>query len=170
MIKDLAVAPYFRDLAHVPRWSIVRTNRYQSVAEHSYFVATMVPAFSDAYNIPVNKNVLLAALFMDADELHTGDMPSPFKKTFPAKIIPEPICDICKEALTITEISMLKVIDRLEAVLFLIEEEKSGNRYVVAALNKTQSDLLNDATIPAAAANLIKRIVTDASLYKGRIK
>jgi len=69
-----------RDLAYVPRWSIVRVAKTQSVAEHSYF--TTVYAMQLAREITWGADwfpMVEMALWHDVEECFTGDMPGPVK-------------------------------------------------------------------------------------------
>lgn len=72
----------------VPRWSIVPMGREQSVAEHSYNVATIVEALCqliglDTVGHDTRREALILALFHDADECATGDMPTHAKHRIP---------------------------------------------------------------------------------------
>lgn len=69
-----------RDLAYVPRWSIVRVAKTQSVAEHSFYTAMY--ALQVARMIRWDGNFLALmemALWHDVEECFTGDMPGPVK-------------------------------------------------------------------------------------------
>lgn len=72
-----------RDASFLKRWSIVRTVRDQSVAEHSFFVATYANDICVALGLS-DKIKLLAlqyALWHDfRDEIFTGDLPGPSKR------------------------------------------------------------------------------------------
>lgn len=72
-----------RDASFVKRWSIVRTIRDQSVAEHSYFV-TMYANDICVY-LGLSPTITLAALQYSLwhdtrDEIFTGDFPGPNKR------------------------------------------------------------------------------------------
>lgn len=72
-----------RDASFLKRWSIVRTIRDQTVAEHSFFVATyandicVILGLSDKIKLLT----LQYALWHDfRDEIFTGDLPGPSKR------------------------------------------------------------------------------------------
>jgi 5'-deoxynucleotidase YfbR-like HD superfamily hydrolase len=71
-----------RDVAFIKRWSIVRTIRDQSVAEHSYFVAMYANDICTMLELPdsVKLGCLRKALWHDVDEIFTGDLPGPSKR------------------------------------------------------------------------------------------
>jgi 5'-deoxynucleotidase YfbR-like HD superfamily hydrolase len=69
-----------RDLAYVPRWSIVRVAKPQSVAEHSYYTAMYAYQVADLIEWKGDRYVLiLMALWHDVEECFTGDIPGPIK-------------------------------------------------------------------------------------------
>jgi 5'-deoxynucleotidase YfbR-like HD superfamily hydrolase len=89
--------------------------------------------------------LLRAAIFHDIAEKHTGDMPGPVKRAFPAlkKIMDDAeISFMAREGfggyhesnLSIEERKKLKCADYLEALLFCMAEETSGNRHISYAI------------------------------------
>jgi 5'-deoxynucleotidase len=69
-----------RDLAYVPRWSIVRVAKPQSVAEHSYYTAVYALQIARLVRWEANWLPLVEmALWHDVEECFTGDMPGPVK-------------------------------------------------------------------------------------------
>jgi len=70
-----------RDLDFVPRWSIVRTVRPQSVATHSFFVAAYTNDLCLRLDVPMRTHLaaLQYAICHDWDEVFTGDIPGPHK-------------------------------------------------------------------------------------------
>lgn len=69
-----------RDLAYVPRWSIVRVAKPQSVAEHSYYTAVYALQIARLIHWEGNWLPLVElALWHDAEECFTGDAPGPVK-------------------------------------------------------------------------------------------
>lgn len=72
-----------RDASFVKRWSIVRTLRDQSIAEHQYFVAMYANDIASAIDLPMMMHVSLLqqCLWHDLeDEIFTGDIPGPAKR------------------------------------------------------------------------------------------
>jgi hypothetical protein len=69
------------NLSYVPRWTIVSMLRPQSVAEHSFRVATIVAALHNLLDFPSKLfyESTFYALTHDAHESYSSDLPSPFK-------------------------------------------------------------------------------------------
>lgn len=164
--------PKERELAHVPRWCIVRTIRQQSVAEHSFFVARYAIDICRAMGIPAKSSLIEYCLKHDDEELHTGDIPAPYKKNL-AKVNKVP--DYLENTLSEEEKMVAKAADMLEAILFLVDEELMGNKTVGMVLNDLCEELEN-YTKPYRTMNgeflcrwLWLRIDAHRS-YRGRVK
>lgn len=162
-MKVIAHSPEIRDLAYVPRWAIVRTNRPQNVAEHSYFVALLVedmisfiskefPKFFVEERI--RHKMIMCALYHDIAEGTTGDITGPIKNrivdkdTYRNFIIQKEKSLVgmspteCEETLFSAQESMiLKTADFLESILFLVDEVKSGNTQLNKLLVELRSEL-----------------------------
>lgn len=72
-----------RDASFVKRWSIVRTIRDQSIAEHQYFVTMYANDIASALDLPqmLHLALLQQCLWHDLkDEIFTGDIPGPAKR------------------------------------------------------------------------------------------
>lgn len=120
-----------RNLADVKRWAIVRTIRTQSVAEHSYFVAMMMPRLLREYGFTDPAFMLAAteyALLHDRDEVLSGDIATPIKKRIDADVFSAVSEEfgLKVEADEVTK-AATKVLDLFEAGLFLAEEISMGN-------------------------------------------
>jgi len=75
-----------RDLAHVPRWSIVRTLRTQSVAEHTFYVTLYADEVAELIKWEGPRTLLLRqSLWHDAEEAVTGDIVGPVKRNLCSK-------------------------------------------------------------------------------------
>lgn len=71
----------YRELSFVPRWTIVRTLRRQSVAEHSYYVTLYAGQIADMVEWKGNRaNLLDYALRHDLEEGYMSDIPGPSKR------------------------------------------------------------------------------------------
>lgn len=78
-------SPFLR-AAIVPRWAIIKMAKPQSVAEHSFNVALITRAIlSNFIEQQLDDNeIIVAALDHDwAEEIYTGDIPSPAKRPGP---------------------------------------------------------------------------------------
>ena len=136
MQDTFLIGRFDRNITDIRRWSIVRTIRDQSVAEHSYFVSLMAPRLLRHYGIE-DPSVLLAAteyaMTHDMSEVLTGDVATPIKKRLPEGAFvmmelefgfpPVEVDPYIKQA--------VKVIDLFEAAMFLAEEIAIGNARVV---------------------------------------
>lgn len=72
----------FLRASHVKRWHIVNTANTQTIAEHSYLVAVIAMHLCAAYGgeeAEVHQTAVWA-LFHDAVEIRTGDIPTPAKR------------------------------------------------------------------------------------------
>lgn len=81
-------------LSYVDRWVIAPTRRHQSVAEHSYRVAVIALALVGWRHPSVipgeyvgmgltEREVVMAAVLHDSEEVLTGDIPGPQKSAIP---------------------------------------------------------------------------------------
>lgn len=109
-----------RRLSFVPRWVVIPTIRKQNVAEHSFHVVVIADQLlkmhqmGGVHNFDVS--VLQSALYHDEDESITGDHPSPSKD------------GTRRSPSTLTQAEIIvKVADKIEAVLFCSEELTMGN-------------------------------------------
>jgi 5'-deoxynucleotidase len=75
---------YMYRLRYIERWSLMRNVVKENVAEHSYHVAMLTHALCTIANEVFDKQVetdkaVSMALFHDATEVFTGDIPTPVK-------------------------------------------------------------------------------------------
>jgi 5'-deoxynucleotidase YfbR-like HD superfamily hydrolase len=133
----------WRDMAHVPRWVILRKNRQQHLAEHSYFVALYADQVARLIDWHGSYTKLFRyALYHDIDETVTGDVPGPAKRAAWDKERAEERIeqvmrdkygdDVMDARSSVTDEikAIVAVADALEEVCYLTEEMLSGNRWV----------------------------------------
>tara|TARA_R110000744_G_scaffold352095_3_gene458137 strand:+ start:2718 stop:3269 length:552 start_codon:yes stop_codon:yes gene_type:complete len=115
-------------LSHIKRWGIVKMDRSQSVAEHSYNVAMISCAIVNA--IPphlrtsgLRDAVTNWALFHDLPEVYTGDIPTPVKgfirdglAELEGEMFPKYI--ELKNALSAEVVAICKAADLIEAIAY----------------------------------------------------
>ena len=145
---------YLSRMRNITRWSLMRNAIPENIQEHSHMVAVIAHALGvirrDVYGIPCNPDQCASvALYHDASEILTGDLPTPIKynnqeimaayheiedlasekllRMLPPELQSsfEPIMigDAAKELHPI-----VKAADKLSAYIKCIEEENSGNR------------------------------------------
>ncbi len=141
-------------MRQIARWSLMRNTVPENVQEHSHQVAVLAHALALIRNRMFDgrlnpERIALLALYHDATETLTGDLPTPIKYFSPKiseayrdleQVARDRILDMLPEVLRedyaqimgengeTEEHSILKAADRLSALLKCMEEEKNGNR------------------------------------------
>ena len=155
-------------MKYITRWSLMHSTRAESLSEHTCdtaLLAHMLCLIARRYTgTPCRpKTVAVAALYHDAPEIITGDMPTPVKyanhalrdayKALEAEsvrsmtgLLPEELSEeifpfISGELLTAEEKRLLKAADRLSALIKCTEEQRSGNHEFDAALTQQKAAL-----------------------------
>ena len=155
-------------MKYITRWSLMRSGRAESLSEHTCdtaLLAHMLCLIARRYTgTPCRpKTVAVAALYHDAPEIITGDMPTPVKyanhalrdayKALEAEsvrsmtgLLPEELGEeispfISGELLTAEEKRLLKAADRLSALIKCMEEQRSGNHEFDAAFAQQKAAL-----------------------------
>ncbi len=161
---------YLKRLRYVKRWSLMRNFDAENVMEHSWEVAVI------AHTLAVIKNQLFggnldvnavatAALYHDASEILTGDMPTPIKYHNPeiykaykdverlaglklTELLLEVLRNdlqrlLCQQLAPVVE-ALVKAADKIQACIKAWDEIESGNReFQTASVNlyKTIKDI-----------------------------
>jgi 5'-deoxynucleotidase YfbR-like HD superfamily hydrolase len=130
-MKPLVEATLYRDAADVQRYHTRRVHRVQTVGAHSFNMMMLVnQVCPDA-----RKEVFVAVMHHDLPELMTGDIPAPIKKMHD---LLGPLMDTIEAGLaplfrdcglTAEEERLVKWADRMELVLWCLEEFRMGNTY-----------------------------------------
>lgn len=148
----------------IPRWSLMRNNQREDVQQHSHQVAMFAHGIALVGNqifgrdYDANK-VGMIALYHDAPEVLTGDIPTPIKyytkemrdaykviETQAEKhllnMIPEDLretyCDlVCSDHIDHAHALIVKAADTLSAYIKCIEEINSGNPEFLQAKDST---------------------------------
>ena len=150
--------PELRTASVVQRWSIVRTLNRDSVAEHSFFVTYYAVAIANLvkWRGPLDA-LTFAALLHDADEFIAGDVVSPVKhgvfdndkyedfierqmnSRLPMMRARLRVILDSEHGDTIKKI--IKVADKVDAVIFLILEMRMGNSGISSLLTNAMENL-----------------------------
>ena len=152
-------------MKYIDRWSLMRSNIAENLSEHSLEVAIIAHALAVIGNTYLSKNynaelIALKAIYHDAPEILTGDMPTPVKyyndeirtaykaveKTATDRIIsllPEEMKQTYTDVFNLTqeEKTLIKAGDKLCAYIKCMNEIKSGNPEFKAATRSTEQSL-----------------------------
>lgn len=150
-------------MRYIERWSLMRNSVNENIQEHSHMVAVIAHALGvirrDVFKVPCDPNACAAvALYHDASEILTGDLPTPIKYHDPL------ITDAYRRVETVANeklVAMLppelqgafeplftgdlqrelhplvKAADKLSAYIKCIEERKAGNNEFLSAEKQT---------------------------------
>lgn len=163
-------------MKYIQRWSLMRTARPETLSEHTAETAQLAHLLCllarARYGAPVRPEaVAVAALYHDAAEILTGDMPTPVKyksegmlrayraieaeslhtmrRMLPPDIQPALAPYLDGSGLNEEERRLLKAADRLSAIIKCTEECRTGNREFASALEQ-QMQALAEMHCPAA--------------------
>ena len=156
---------YISRMRFIQRWALMRNTAPENVQEHSHQVAVLAHALAVIRNERFGGRVdagavAAAALYHDASEILTGDMPTPIKYDNPAirkaykdvetvaeekllHMLPQefrPVYALILHPDAETE-QLVKAADKLSAYIKCIEEEGTGNREFVCARETTLKQL-----------------------------
>ncbi|MBR3715161.1 MAG: 5'-deoxynucleotidase [Clostridia bacterium] len=151
---------------YIKRWGLMRNTTDESLAEHSAETAFIAHALAIIGNKKFGKNydansVAVVALYHDAAEIYTGDLPTPVKyyseemrknyKKIEAAAekalvsrLPDEFKDIYGEIISGAakeEKRLVKAADKICALIKCVEEGKSGNREFASAEKSTRESI-----------------------------
>ena len=154
-------------MKYIDRWALMRNTRAESVSEHTLEVAMLSHGLAVIGNTYLGKKydaekAALLALYHDAPEIITGDMPTPIKynnrtlseayKLLEAEteakllsLLPSEMRPYYEDLISPQKDELLRLVkaaDKLSAYIKCIEEEKSGNREFAKAKEGTRAALL----------------------------
>ena len=157
---------YVSRMRFIQRWALMRNTAPENVQEHSHQVAVLAHALAVIRNEKFGGavdpgQVAVAALYHDASEILTGDMPTPIKYDNPAirkaykdveavaegkllAMLPEELQAVYAPILTPTDpevIRLVKAADKLSAYIKCVEELKAGNNEFREAAAQTRKSL-----------------------------
>lgn len=154
-------------MRYIGRWGLMRNSFQENIQEHSHMVAVLAHGLAviarDIYGKDVDPGeVTIFALYHDAPEILTGDLPTPVKYLNPdirdaykeveqvsarrlTAMLPEELratyAPILAEETAPYVHELVKVADRLSAYIKCVEELKTGNREFQKASEQCLKDL-----------------------------
>lgn len=158
-------------MRYINRWGLMRNTFQENIQEHSHMVAVLAHALAVIQrdilkqNGPDPDKCATAALFHDASEILTGDLPTPIKYYNPkirdaykqveaisceklSGMLPEPLRKVYEPLLLGDDALVKKYVkaaDKLSAHIKCIEEIKAGNKEFTEAAKQTLESLMDSA-------------------------
>ena len=157
---------YISRMRFIQRWALMRNTAPENVQEHSHQVAVLAHALAVIRNEKFGGRldpgaVAVAALYHDASEILTGDMPTPIKYDNPAirsayrdveavaeqkllQMLPPELQGVYEPILTEADPEIRQVVkaaDKLSAYIKCVEELKGGNNEFRKAKESIEADL-----------------------------
>ena len=157
---------YISRMRFIQRWALMRNTAPENVQEHSHQVAVLAHALAVIRNEKFGGavdpgQVAVAALYHDASEILTGDVPTPIKYDNPAiqhaykeveavaekkllHMLPQELQSVYAPILTPTDPDverLVKAADKLSAYIKCVEELKAGNTEFREAAAQTRKAL-----------------------------
>ena len=159
-------------MRYITRWGLMRNTFSETVQEHSHMVAVLAHALAlirrDIFGLPAEpERCAVAALFHDASEILTGDLPTPVKYYNPdiktaykqvehisgtklLQMLPPELRESYAPLVYESDESVhdiVKAADKLSAHIKCIEELKAGNLEFESAATQTRQ-ALEDMRLP----------------------
>ena len=163
---------YISRMRYIDRWALMRNSRKENVQEHSHMVAVLAHALAvirrEMYGGEVDPGeVAVAALYHDAPEILTGDLPTPVKYFNPdirdaykkvEAVSADKLLAMLPEELRASYIpylkegsgavhDLVKAADKLSAYIKCVEELKTGNTEFREAAGQTL-EALRESGLP----------------------
>ena len=159
---------YLSRMKYIVRWSLMRSTERENVQEHSHMTAVLAHALGlirrDVFGADCDADALAAAaLYHDAPEILTGDLPTPIKyhsRSIQSAYdeveleavekllsgLPEALRPAYRALLTAPrragEYTLVKAADTLAAYIKCVEERRAGNREFLSAEAASREKLL----------------------------
>ena len=128
MVKEYSFYALLLRMKYIQRWGLMRSSIPENLSEHALETAVIAHALAVIQNTYLGggaqpERVATMALFHDASEILTGDLPTPVKHNDPAlrqayRAIEDQDPELYR---------YVKAADKISAYLKCIQEKKSGN-------------------------------------------
>ena len=154
-------------MRYITRWGLMRNTFSENIQEHSHQVAVLAHALAlirrDILGLPGPDpdRCAVAALYHDASEIITGDLPTPIKYYNPdikhaykqveriageqlLSMLPEQLRDSYRHLVLEDDEAVnpiIKAADKLSAYIKCIEEQKAGNKDFDSAAEQTLASI-----------------------------
>lgn len=162
-------------MKYINRWGLMNNTRQENIAEHSLEVALLAHALVTISNTRFGTNlnadrVAVMAIFHDASEIITGDLPTPVKyyneeirKSYKQienisekkilSMLPDDLKPSYESLIDATKADIeleiyVKAADKLSALIKCLSELSMGNKEFVKA-ERTIREALDEMTLPA---------------------
>lgn len=157
---------YLSRMKYISRWSLMHNSSNETLSEHTLQVAILTHALCVIAHRRFGRQVdtakaVLCALYHDAPEIITGDLPTPVKYYNPAirdayreieqtaaekllSMLPQDLEDEYRASFFCEDrevLDLVKAADKLGALIKCLEEERMGNREFVRAREATERAL-----------------------------
>lgn len=151
-------------MKYIDRWGLMNNTRTENISEHSLEVAVLAHALVTIANVRLGEQLnadraAVIALFHDAGEIITGDMPTPIKYYNPEiknaykavervaedqliHMLPEDLRDSYRPLISNDDRVLeryVKAADKLSALIKCIEEVRMGNNEFLQAKAATET-------------------------------
>ena len=165
MVTDTPFYALLSRMRYISRWGLMRSSIPENIQEHSHEVALYAHALGIIRRDVLGKDcdaehLAVLALYHDASEILTGDLPTPIKYHDASiraaykeveRLAEEKLISLLPEALRESyrpalfpkgeEAALVKAADKLSALVKCIEERKAGNREFLSAEEQTRAAL-----------------------------
>lgn len=153
-------------MKYIDRWGLMNNTRTENISEHSLETAILAHALATIANTRLGKTinadrVAVIALFHDAGEIITGDMPTPIKYYNPQiknaykavekvaedkliDMLPDDLRDVYRPLISNDDEEIeryIKGADKLSALIKCIEEVRMGNKEFLKAKESIEKSI-----------------------------
>ena len=162
-------------MKHIQRWSLMRNNDGENLMEHSLMVSMIAHGIAVLHNRGEGEKVdvgqvVLHAVYHDASEVLTGDLPTPIKYHNPniktafkdiEALATQRLLEQVPEDLRVDflgclapdpaspHVSIVKAADKISAWIKCVEERRTGNQEFIQAERTIAADIAS-MDLPAA--------------------